>query len=441
MNHAEEVLYAHLTTVDSLDVLVEEGFSAPDARDVIPTQAGRVLVAWALEYYFTNGRKVAPTREAIMETWGDDLEAVDITIDDDTETDSVEWAIETLRSQFAYVQVQRFAKEFVTAMAAATGPERVGLVQDGAYSLHLLSQQLTSKRLESMAGAGFENVLIRHEEVRLSGDELRGMRFGLPPIDQYTFGVRPGELCVFAAASGVGKSWIAANTALAEWKAGRKVFLVTLENDLEMTFDRMACIEAGVDYELLQRGKLDQGSLDRVELIMKKLKDDPKQPIVSMLVDGQRDPDSIVRAALSKGADSLIIDQLDFIEKPPASKARELNQIIGETVKALKKAIHDGREMIPCLLLHQVNRDGQESSAKTGKILMTHMAGSSVVEKTADMIFVIFQSTDHRAAQQGEWQTVKIRRGKPDKRWEVWLRYDIGDIRVIREITDEEEED
>lgn len=441
MNHSEKVLYSHLTNVDSLDVLSEEGFNTPASREVIPTEIGRELVAWVLDYYWINGRKVAPSKAAIMETWGDELEAGSIAIEDEEETDSVEWAIAELRSDFARVMVQRFAKEFVTAIANASGPDRVALVQDGAHSLHLLSQQLTSRKAESLAGVGFEDVLARHEAIRLSGGTISGLTFGLPIIDEYTFGIHDGELCVFAAPTGVGKSWMAAKILLAEWKAGRRCVLVTLENDLPMTFDRLACIEAGVDYEKLQRGALDQGSLDRIAAIQKKLEDDPKQPIVTMLTKGMRDPASIVRAALSKGAESLIIDQLDFVEKPEDSKAREEPQRLGDIMHALKVEISEGKEKLPCVLLHQVNRSGVEAAEKTGRFKATHMAGSSQVEKTADFLFAFYQSEDQKAVEMGEIQDLKFRRGKPGKRWEAWLRFGVGDIRIIREITDEDEGD
>lgn len=438
-NQAEGVLYSHLVDIDSLDVLARAGFGSETSREVIPTEIGRKLVGWALDYFWSSGRLRAPTKAAIIETWGDDLEAMEIEIDDQNEIDSVEWAIEQLRADFVTREVSEFVKVWARSVYESDAPDRVKAVEAGAGELYALLQQVTSRENEAVGHAGFEDVLARHNEVARNGYTVMGLTFGMAPIDESTFGIHPGELCIIGAPSGVGKSWIAAKTLLAEWRAGRRCVLVTLENDVDMTYDRLAVIEARVDYERLQRGQLDEGEIQRIKLITESLRESPHAPIVTMLEEGQRDPAAIVHAALSRGADSVIVDQLDFVEDVPGSKKREEPARIGERVRHLKLAISTAREKLPMLLLHQINRDGQEAAEKTGRFKMRHFAGSSQVEKTADMLFVIYQSEDMRASGQGEWQTLKIRRGKPGRKWQVWLRFDVGDIRVIREITDEDE--
>lgn len=439
MNHAEAVLCAHLTEVKSLDVLAVEGFGSPISREVIPTQLIGKLVDWALTQYWRAGREVAPTRDAFLDVWGDEMADAEVEIDDDTETDSIEWAIEKLRCTFAEVEVQRFAKEITTEIYGADDPDKIQTALDGAHRFYEITQRLSSRRMESLTGSGFDDVLLRHEHRATTGFVTQGLTFGLPMIDNHVHGVHDGELCVLGAYSGVGKSWVSLVAALAAWESGVKVLLVTLENDLEMTFDRMACMSAGVDYERLQLGKCDEGAIQRVTLWRDKLAASPHQPIVTMLQDGERDAVSIVRRALSLGCRGLIIDQLSFMESMPGSYAREAHNQIAEVVRGLKVAISEGHEKIPCLLLHQVNRAGQEAAEKAGGYEQRHMAGSSEVERSADMLFVIYQSKDMRVAEQAEWQILKFRRGTPTK-WLCWWRLGLGDIRVIREIVDEDDE-
>jgi hypothetical protein len=434
MNQAEEVLYSHLTDVDSLDVLAAEGFSLGDTQKVIPTELGRALVSWALDYYFLNGRRVAPTKHAFLETWGDEMEKVDISINDEFETDSIEWAIDQLRTTYAVWRSQQFVKSFVTDVTTADPTAKVLAIQEGAHELYSLARSLMSHRRESVAGAGIEGALQRHKERAVAPNSITGMAFGLPEIDDHIHGVHDGEIAVFAAFSGVGKSWIAAKVALAEWKRERRSVLVTLENDLEMTFDRMACAYSHVDYDKWQRGQADAGDLQRVEAFRDQLMASEHAPIVVMPEDGDRTMMNLVRKAVTLGGDSLIIDQLSHVEANPGSSRMSTWEVIRDQMRDLKTLIGDGRERVPCLLLHQIKREGMVRARKTGSYVMDDLANSSEVERSADFVFSVLQSEDDVVVGQALWQTLKARR-VPPKDWIMAWRLGVGDIRVRHEVT------
>jgi DnaB-like helicase C terminal domain len=433
VNHAEEVLYAHLTEVDSLDVLAKERFSLESVQAVIPTELGRKLTGWALDYYFANGRKVAPTREAVYETWGDEMEKVEISLGDDTETDSVEWAIEQLRINYAVVQSQKFVKEFATKVLNADPTAKVTTIQEGAHELYVLSQSLISHHRESTADDGLEDALLRHEERATSGRVIQGLTLGLDPVDQHTHGIHDGELAILAAGSGVGKSWVGNSVTFNDWRRGRRAVLITLENDLDMTFDRMACAQARVDYERWQQGEARDDEQLRVKLLVEQLRESDHKPLVVMPERGDRTMMALVRKAVTMGGDSLIIDQLSFVE-PGSSRRRQQGwEIIGDQMHELKSLINEGRERMPCLLLHQINRDGMAEAKKSGRHDMHHMAGAAEVERTGDHIWAIYQSADDAIVHQAKLQTLKGRRVKK-KDWLLRLRLDVGLIKVISEV-------
>lgn len=432
MNHAEEVLYAHVTAVESLDTLALEGFFNEAVLEIIPSETGRKLVFWALRYYFQNGRMVAPSKEAIMETWGDELEKVEIVIQDDTETDSVEWAIEQLRANYASLQSQKFVKDFAMSVNMADPDERVTSIQEGAHNLYVLSQALVSRHREQNAAEGFQEALERYEARKASGHTLHGLTFGLPLIDDHIFGVHPGELAVFAAGSGVGKSWVAGKTALNEWKRGRLAVLFTLENDLQMTFDRLACIQARVDYGRWQRGQAQDDEVERVKLHAENLQTSDKAPIVLMPDRGNRTVSAITRKAIVLGAESMIVDQLSFVEHNPKTRENQRWAMWGETIHELKNEISEGRTKLPCLLLHQINRKGMGEAKKSGRHEMDHLAEAAEIERTADFVFALYQSLDDKIVGEATWQTLKSRRVEP-KDWELAFRLEVGDIRVRAE--------
>lgn len=444
MNHEESVLYAHLTEPDSLDVLAKEGFLSEVNREVIPTELGRKITEWALRVYYESGRKVAPSKEAILATWGDEMEKVEIEVHDDVETDSIEWAIEQLRSKYATWRSQKFVQEFAQEVTKASSPDKVSVIRDYAGELHALTQVLTSHRNEAPADVGLQDAYERLQLRASQRNAVSGMTFGIDPcasnrrgvgpIDLHTMGIHDGELAVFAAFSGVGKSWFAAKTCYAEWDRGRKTVLYTLENDLNMTFDRMACMRARIPYERWQQGDINDGQARLIEEVIQSIKGSAHAPTVIMPARGDRTAVAMINKAFAMEAESIIIDQLSFVERMPRSRARQKHEVFAENIQEVKALISEGREKMPALVLHQIKREGAKEARKTGRYVMDDMAESSEVERTADFVFSAFQTPENARTQMALFQTLKGRRIK-EKDWELHWRLDVGDIRVSHEVT------
>jgi len=431
LNHAEEVLLAHLGDVDSLDYLAREGFLHDSVLEIIPTQLVRTLLIWSLDYYYTNGRKVGPSAEAIKETWATELEQAEITLDMETETDSIEWAVEWLRNNYASWRAQEFAKSFVTNVVKADPTSRVLVIQEGSRDLYRMSQSLVSRKQEIDAWEGMQEAIRQHDLRAEHGHTEMGLTFGWPLFDKHTFGIHPGELAVIAAGSGVGKSWVMAHAALEEWERNRRTLFVTLENDLPMTSDRLVCMKARVNYEKWQRGEATEGDRQRVDLVMQKLEGIENRPIIVMPERGERTVISMVRKALAEGAQSIIIDQLSHID--PGRNIRERREQVSTIVRELKALVNEGSEQLSTLLAHQISREGKRNAAKTGRYVMEDLAETSEVERSADFLFTIYQSEEDRVLQQAVLDTLKFRRGTL-KTWEMAYRLDIGDIAVRREL-------
>lgn len=432
-NHAENTFYSHLCQPDSLDIIVREGFTLEVAREVLPTEVGRKVTAWAIDQYFKSGRIVAPSKEAIMKTWGDQLVPLEIEIDDETELESIHWCIETLKTDYADFKAGEFATAMVKAVRNADGPDRVDEVLKYSELLHQLSQSLISRTDEMKLEEGFEDAILRYEDIAKNGNKLDGIVLGLGAVDEYLRGIHPGELAVFAGTSGGGKSWAAGNSLIENFRLEKKCILYTLENSVEMTFDRLACIAAKVDYEKWQHGACDDTEVYRVRMFRTQLMESPVKPIVVQPDTGEMTAAAMVRRAVVEQADGLIIDQLTFIEPRPDSKKIKRNEEVGEIVKDLHKLIN-GREKISCILLHQINREGRVAAQKTGHFDMSHMGEATWVENTADIILAIYQSPDHIATETAELQMLKSRRTKI-KDFEMVWRPSCGDLRVRKEIT------
>lgn len=435
MNHAEKVLLAHLTEPDSLDILAREAFDTEVIQEIIPTGLIRRILSWCLDEYFANGRKVAPSKEAITETWADQLEQAEIEIEDDTETDSITWAIDQLRSQYVTWKSQQFVTGFAKDITTADPTEKVKVLSERSYDLFSLLQQVTPHRDEMDLHEGLAAALRRYQDRAENGRTMAGMTFGLPLVDEHTFGIHPGEIALMAAGTGVGKTWWGLNTALAEWDAKRKSVVWSLENTLDSAFDRMACLKAKVDYERWQRGELHEGELDRVMFWLDKIENSEHRPVVIHPRKGQRTVVYMVRKSVVLGAQSLIIDQLSHVTPPKEARRFDRRERVGAIMTDLQESMADTVEPLSCLLLHQINREGNKAVKSSGKYEVDHMADSADVERAVDFLFTLYQSQDDKVLGEAVLQLLKGRR-VPNKAWRLAWRVGVGDIRVREEITD-----
>lgn len=439
MSVAEDALYSHLTDTESLDWIIKEGFASEVAREVIPSEIGRKLVGWCIDTYFENGRKVAPSKEAIMETWGPQLKAQEIEINDEVELDSIQWVVKQLKSDYAaYVGVE-FGKMLIQEVAEAEGPDKVDVMLRGSQILHAYTMSLIDRKNEMILEDGLDDVLKRYEEVTSEGYQYKGLMLGLDGVDddvltpdQHIRGIHPGELAVLAGTAGGGKSFFSLLPVLSEWERGRKTILYTLENDLDLTFDRIACMKLRVPYEKLQRGECEDGEIERIRAFTDRIKGSEHQPLIVRPKASEATGAAMIRRAHVEGAQSVVIDQLSHIQPIAKSKARQRNEIVAEIVRDLVELIAEG-DKIPLLLLHQINRKGREEARKIGRYLMDYLGDATQVENDATFVWAIYQSSDHVVEERAELQTLKSRRVRPMD-WEIEWRPYVGDYRVRREI-------
>ena len=115
---AEDVLFLSLTDTDSIEILSTVGLDA----EAIPTEEMRVVVDWAIERFFESGRTRAPSRESMLETWGQHIEDAGIELlPEDEDADTIQWAISTLKGQFVAYQHNLFLRASAIAATVATG--------------------------------------------------------------------------------------------------------------------------------------------------------------------------------------------------------------------------------------------------------------------------------------------------------------------------------
>lgn len=403
----EKTLIQCLTDVDSVDVMVREGLE----MEVVPTETLRPVVQFAIDYFFASGRSKAPSPAALRIDYGDLLDdhQIDVTVDPE---ESIEWALDDLKGSFVHKEFATFNRKYATAMAEATTAERLVVVSEAAQELVRLTMAMESHQTRIDMGAELDELMRIYEARTLSQDRISGMGFGMSLIDSYTLGIHDGELAIIAAPPKTGKSFFQVLIALKEWEAGRPTALFTLENSVETTMDRIACIACEVNGEAWQHGNCTAEDVEKVRDWISDMRSKMETLWIISPPINKRSFESMVREAQVLGAKSLLIDQLSFVDLPSPRKPK--HERIGEGLHILKDMISTGRDRMACSLTHQINREGVKAAKKLGYLEMEHMAEAAEVERTGDWVFGMFQSHDEVVRGLMKFQTLGARRAKPE---------------------------
>lgn len=423
----ERTLMLSLKYTECVEEVVKHGLNLA----VIPTIPFRQVVEWSKAYFQTSG--VAPTPEVLHERFGPDLfsdQGIDLT--EDVE-ETVEWAIADLEGTYVQQRVGNFTRRLATEINNAPPEERVDRLGE-------LSSELAGYVLELQPRTTHMDIresgpaLLAEYDMASSHTGVRGMTFGIPSIDQHLQGVWPGELVTIAGPPGTGKSFFANMVAYNEWDRGRNTTIFTLENSILMTQMRIACCALRINIEDLQTGTLEPSQVEALkewcnDVLVKS--DTPLNIVNPELVN--RSPQALVQAARAYETESLIVDQLTHIEAVDPANREQRNQEVAKIVRTLGSLISSGRNPIPCVLMHQVNREGVKHARSSGRVLMEHMAEASEVERTSSVVASLYQSDEQRTVERMQFQMLKQRRVKP-KSWELsWAPWQ-GLVSVVSEV-------
>lgn len=415
---AEQVLIGLLTELESLEVIHREGFRP----EIMPTEELVPVVEFALNYSAVSGK--APTPMVIHERFEDLLSDMEVSVDDLPE-ESVEWALAELVFNHSRKQSGDIVKSLARAVSASDPDTIYEVLAAHSSELGALVTDMAPQTTRVDLRERGQIMLDRHDLMAETGHQVRGLTFGLSEVDEHFGGIHPGEVAIFAAPAKAGKSVWLSYLALRDWQRGRSPVLVTLENSIEMTEMRIACQALHLDYRELERGTLspeDRGSLHEWVHEVLLVADNPLHIIRPP--EGQRTASSLVQQAYALDADTLLVDQLTFVEpernRKDGSKAYE----VAETIRRFKTSVSSARNPIPLAMAHQVKREGVKAAAQSGRLTMDAAADSSEVERGADMLFGLYASDDQRAAHSMSLQALAVRRAELrsyDLHWQIHM--------------------
>ena len=190
-----------------------------------------------------------------------------------------------------------------------------------------------------------------------------GAKVGFKGLDYALNGLRKGDLIMFAAKSGHGKTALAMNIArILSYHNGKRVYYLNTEMDTKQMVNRWAAMATKLEYGKIERGEITQSELELYEQWAERFGQSP----ITLSRIPSLSPEAVKGLAklemkISGHVDCLIVDYVGRMNLDQTKGMQEY-QIMSTIVKQLKEIAMELD--IPILTLAQLNDEGKLEGAK-----------------------------------------------------------------------------
>lgn len=289
-------------------------------------------------------------------------------------------------------------------------------------ALELMEKMLFDIRTEKLGYSGATSMLQLGSDVLEFYEKMkageRGIPFPWPSVTEATMGMWPGDLILFAARLGVGKTWTLLQVALAAWKAGARVLVATTEMTQERMAQRFHAMNLQLPYSDFRRGQLqpfiEKKMYDAIAELMSK--DDGRLQVIGGDFDFQIG--NLAAAIHETLPDLVILDGAYLVQSEGANR----NEQAANAFNSLKRLAQTAK--VPFAVTSQFNRDVKKNSpnsVQAENIGLTDVAGWN-----ADAAFGLVQTEDMARDKRMIIKPLKVREGKGE---EVECEWDIENMR------------
>jgi len=241
------------------------------------------------------------------------------------------------------------------------------------------------------------NETITELEKRLSlGGAIPGVTSGFTDLDAMTGGWQKGDLIIFAARPGMGKTAFALNCSINAAKAGHPVVFFSLEMVSVDLMTRLIASEGRVDSSRLRKGDLTEDDRNRLMQGARLIGTLP-----AMLGIDQTPGISLVelrsrcrRFKKEHGLGLIVIDYLQLVRSPSSKKNETREREIAEISGGLKNMAKELE--VPVIALAQLNRDAEKRQDRRPK--MSDLRESGSIEMDADLILMVYRDEYYNKA-------------------------------------------
>ena len=253
--------------------------------------------------------------------------------------------------------------------------------------------------------------------IRIMNNEVEvGIPTGFAAVDEYTGGLKKGEMFVLAARPSIGKTTLGLNVirnvALHPTKP-RAVAFFSLEMTEQQIARRLLCTEAQISESAFWNHSFLDSDLDKLGRVAAKIENakiwiDPTGGLsIAELRAKAR------RLVSMHHVELIVIDYLQLMtaDERVESRQQEVAKISGG-IKKLAKDLN-----IPILVLAQLNREIDKNSSPNARPKLAHLRESGAIEQDADIVTFLHRNRDDAknnavTSVDAEWIIEKNRNGR-----------------------------
>jgi hypothetical protein len=256
--------------------------------------------------------------------------------------------------------------------------------------------------------------VFRHPELAFPDQNIQHLTLALPRLMEWLNDGGPGrgEVLVYLGRTGVGKSILMANDAVASARAGQKTMVISLENSVEHTWQKFGSILTGIPLKQLaaERARVEKafarelGGYQDGNLWANKWP--AKTCTAADVLEAIRE-----RAHEGWVADMVILDYLELMV-PAGEYDRNQPEYLRQQIIAedLKKLADEANVLV--ITATQANREGARRGAK---LEMTMLGGSYGKAQPVDYVVAIDQEPEEKMADPPrQWVSILKNRNGPD---------------------------
>ena len=285
-------------------------------------------------------------------------------------------------------------------------------IETDIYNIRNVGQPDVIKDLKLLIREEFQALMdIRNKKVEV------GIPTGFAQVDEFTGGLKPGEMFVLAARPSIGKTSLALNiiaNVVYRCQNPRPVAFFSLEMTDRQIARRLICTEAQISERLFWDGSFHDADLAKVtnaasKISKAKLYIDPTGGIsISELRAKAR------RLKSEHDIQLIVIDYLQLMHADSRLDGRQ--QEVAEISGGIKKLAKDLQ--IPVLVLAQLNREIDKNASANARPKLAHLRESGAIEQDADIVCFLHRNRDDAknladgASVDAEWIIEKNRNGQ-----------------------------